>query len=121
MGQIDKKIFPKKVSDREKRRLNPEKQDKKVWFGFGMFGMVGWSIAVPAAAAAFFGLWMDSKHWGPYSWTLMLLMGGLCLGCCNAWYWIQKEQREITGKGYKKGKECKHGKDGKNEKHNKEQ
>ncbi len=98
MGKRDKKAFSEKVSDREKRRLDAGRQDKKVWFGLGMFGMIGWSIAVPAVLAAFLGIWMDSNHWGHYSWTLMLFMAGLCLGCCNAWYWIQKERREITRK-----------------------
>lgn len=77
--------------------LDPERQDKRVWFGLGMFGIVGWSIAVPTVAGAFLGIWIDSSITGRYSWTLMLFMAGLCLGCYNAWYWIQKERREITG------------------------
>jgi len=28
----------------------------------------------------------------------MLIIGGLCLGCFNAWYWMQKERQEIAGK-----------------------
>lgn len=98
MAQKERNPFPHKVSDREKRRLDSGKQDKKVWFGLGMFGMVGWSIAVPAVAATFLGTWIDSACPGRYSWTLMLFMAGLCLGCYNAWYWMQKERREITGK-----------------------
>jgi len=97
MNKVDNK-FPRQVSDREKRRLDADKQDKRVWFGLGMFGMVGWSIAVPAVAAAFLGIWIDSKQPGRYSWTLMLFMSGLCLGCYNAWYWMQKERREISRK-----------------------
>jgi ATP synthase protein I len=103
MPQKDDK-FSKRVSEREKRRLDTERQDKKIWFGLGMFGMVGWSITVPAVAAAFLGIWIDANFSGRYSWTLMLFMAGLCLGCYNAWYWMQKERREITGedKGKKK-------------------
>ncbi len=102
MKKTDRKKFPKKVSDREQSKLDAGKQEKKIWFGLGMFGMVGWSVALPAVGATFLGVWMDSRHWSSYSWTLMLFMAGLCLGCCNAWYWIQKERREITGK---KGKD----------------
>jgi len=96
MGQTRKKTFPQKVSDREKRKLDTGRQDKKIWFGLGMFGMVGWSIAVPAVAGAFLGIWIDSRQLGRYSWTLMLFMSGLCLGCYNAWYWMQKERRDIN-------------------------
>jgi len=28
---------------------------------------------------------------------LMLIIGGLCLGCYNAWYWVQKERQELVG------------------------
>lgn len=99
---MSRKTFSKKVSDREKRKIKAGTQDKKVWFGLGMFGIVGWSIAVPSVAGAFLGIWMDSRYGGTCSWTLMLFMAGLCLGCSNAWYWIQKERREITSE---KGKE----------------
>jgi ATP synthase protein I len=104
MSHPDKNRFPKKVSDREHRKLDTRRQDKRVWFGLGMFGMVGWSIAIPAVAGAFLGIWIDSKHLGRYSWTLMLFMAGLCLGCYNAWYWLQRERLEITGKNRKEKK-----------------
>lgn len=87
--------FPKDVRDRERRKLKSLKQDKHVWFGLGMFGMVGWAIALPTVIGAFIGLWIDSKIPGRYSWTLMLFMAGLCLGCYNAWYWLQKERESI--------------------------
>ena len=98
MSEPDKTQFPKKVLSREKRKLDPKRQDKRIWFGLGMFGMVGWSIAIPAVVGSFLGIWIDSSHSGRYSWTLMLFMAGLCLGCYNAWYWLQRERREITGK-----------------------
>jgi ATP synthase protein I len=104
MSKTDENKFPQKVSEREKRRLDAEKQDRKVWFGLGMFGMVGWSITVPAVAATFLGIWLDARRPGGYSWTLMLFMAGLGLGCYNAWFWLQRERREITGKNGKKNK-----------------
>jgi len=90
--------FSRQVQDREKRKLDARREDKKVWFGLGMFGMVGWSVALPTVAGGFLGTWIDS-HWpGRYSWTLMLIIGGLCLGCYNAWYWVQKERQELGSK-----------------------
>lgn len=93
-----KDTFPKQVHDREKRKLDALKEDKKVWFGLGMFGVVGWSIALPAVIGGFLGRWIDS-HWpSRYSWTLMLIIGGLGLGCFTAWNWIQQERLDLTGK-----------------------
>ena len=88
--------FSQDVRDREKRRLRSLKQDKHVWFGLGMFGMVGWSIAVPSVVGVFIGLWIDSNLTGRYSWTLMLFIVGLGLGCYNVWYWLQKERESIN-------------------------
>ncbi len=87
--------FPKDVRDRERRKLRSLRQEKQVWFGLGMFGLVGWSVAVPAVVATFIGLWIDRQIPGRYSWTLMLFIAGLCLGCYNAWYWLQKERQAI--------------------------
>lgn len=87
--------FPRQVRRREEKKLAARQEDKRVWFGLGMFGMVGWSVALPTVAGGFLGIWLDA-HWpGRYSWTLMLIMGGLGLGCYNAWYWVQKERQEL--------------------------
>jgi ATP synthase protein I len=60
-----------------------------------MYGLVGWSVAVPAVAGASLGVWLDRKLNDPFSWTLTLLFAGLMLGCINAWYWVKREsQRE---------------------------
>ena len=84
--------FPKQVRDREKRKIDARKADKKIWFGLGMFGVVGWSIALPTVVGGFVGIWLDSRWPGRYSWTLMCLAGGLALGCFTAWNWIQRER-----------------------------
>jgi predicted F0F1-ATPase subunit len=33
-----------------------------VWFGLGMMGLIGWSVAVPTLLGAALGLWLDSRH-----------------------------------------------------------
>jgi ATP synthase protein I len=91
------KIFPKQVRIKEKRKLKARDQGQGVaWFGLGMFGMVGWSVAIPTVAGIFLGIWIDVTWPSPYSWTLMLLFAGLVVGCYNAWYWIQKERKAIS-------------------------
>ena len=66
-----------------------------VWFGLGMMGLIGWSVVVPTLLGAALGLWLDNRHPGSYSWTLMLLVIGLVIGCLNAWHWVRKQDEEM--------------------------
>jgi ATP synthase protein I len=60
-----------------------------------MFGLIGWSVSVPTLVGALLGNWLDGHRPGAHSWTLSLLIAGLCVGCINAWYWVSKEAAEI--------------------------
>jgi ATP synthase protein I len=66
-----------------------------VWFGLGMMGLIGWSVVIPTLLGAALGLWLDKRYPGTQSWTLMLLVIGLIIGCLNAWHWVAKEDKEI--------------------------
>ncbi|HNW91620.1 MAG TPA: AtpZ/AtpI family protein [bacterium] len=66
-----------------------------LWFGLGLSGIVGWSVAIPALLGVAAGIWIDGRYPSQYSWTLMLLIGGVLLGCLNAWYWVQRIGRRI--------------------------
>ena len=68
-----------------------EEERPRVWFGLGMFGLVGWSVAVPTLLGVAAGLWLDARLQDRMSWTLMLLFVGAALGCLNAWYWVRRE------------------------------
>ncbi len=72
---------------------------KEVVFGIGAMGMVGWSVAIPTIVGALAGAWIDDHKWSDRSWTLALLIAGLCLGCFNAWYWVDLETRAIAERG----------------------
>jgi ATP synthase protein I len=61
------------------------------WYGLGMFGLVGWSVAVPVVAGIALGVWIDGRWPGRVSWTLTLLLAGTALGAFNAWYWVRRE------------------------------
>ena len=83
------------VAAREQRKLKARReQNRSVWFGLGMFGLVGWSVAVPALLGIALGLWIDHRWPSRLSWTLMLMVGGVALGCLNAWRWVSRESRE---------------------------
>lgn len=88
--------FSRAVEIREKRKVRAEKQKQgRFWFGLGMFGLVGWSVAVSTLVGILIGIWIDTKYRSRYSWTLMLLFFGLVMGCVNAWFWIRREREEI--------------------------
>lgn len=62
--------------------------------GIGVFGMIGWSVAVPTVAGAFVGLWLDRAWPQDFSWTIALILGGVTIGAALAWAWINKERGE---------------------------
>ena len=83
-------------SDKQERhKLNAREMGTHVWPGLGMLGLIGWSVCLPTVLGAWLGLWLDKRHPGTHTWTLALLVAGLCLGCANAWHWIGKEQDAI--------------------------
>jgi ATP synthase protein I len=67
---------------------------ESAWYGLGMFGLVGWSVAMPILGGVALGLWLDRRWPGEVSWTLTLLLAGAALGAVNAWYWVQREGRD---------------------------
>ena len=87
------KDFEHQISRKSDRKIKARKEAKNIWFGLGMFGMVGWSVAIPTLLGIGLGIWIDTHSQSKYSWTLMLLIIGVALGCFNAWYWISKESQ----------------------------
>lgn len=90
------KDFSRQVGAKAARKLKARRNATPgVWFGLGMMGLIGWSVVVPTLLGAALGIWLDNRHAGSHSWTLMLLVIGLALGCLNAWHWVGKEDREM--------------------------
>jgi ATP synthase protein I len=88
------KALIEQVGAKEERKLKARGAgNHDVWFWLGMFGLVGWSVAIPAVLAVALGVWLDKTWPSRFSWTLMLLLIGVVLGCFNAWYWITRESR----------------------------
>jgi len=82
----------RKIGTKESRKLRAQReQDRGVWFGLGMFGLVGWSVAIPTLIFIALGVWIDNTWPSRYSWTLMMLFVGVVLGCLNAWFWVKRE------------------------------
>jgi len=87
--------FAGQVGAKAARKIKARKSTQGVWFGLGMMGLIGWSVAIPTLLGAALGLWLDKHHPGTHSWTLALLVAGLMLGCWNAWHWVSKEEKAM--------------------------
>ena len=88
-----KAAFLKKITRKAQRKLHARQSRTQVWLGMRMFGLVGWAVTVPTLLGIAIGVWLDRQVQSQYSWTLMLLLIGLGLGCFNAWYWVTKESQ----------------------------
>lgn len=90
-------IYSQKVGEKEKRKLKALREKKKsIWSGLGMFGMVGWSVAIPTLLGAILGIWLDEIYPQSFSWTLTFLVIGLLIGCVIAWFWVSNEDKDIN-------------------------
>jgi ATP synthase protein I len=84
------------IGDKASRKLAAQRDPSHgVWFGLGMMGLIGWSVAIPTVLGAVLGLWLDTRHPGSHSWTLALLVAGLVIGCLNAWHWVAKQDQAM--------------------------
>jgi ATP synthase protein I len=87
-----KKEFSATVDEKATRRLKARRsRNRGVWFGMGMFGLVGWTVAIYTILGVVLGTWIDRRWPSGYSWTLSLLLIGLGVGILNAWHWVKKE------------------------------
>jgi ATP synthase protein I len=99
-----------RVANQARRKLRARRhRDRSTWFGLGMYGLVGWSVVMPTLLGVAAGLWIDSRWPSRFSWTLMLMLAGLLLGCWNAWYWVSLEQRAIRRERGDEDEEDEHG------------
>lgn len=90
------KAFVQEITRKAQRKLKYQHDESKgVWFGLGMAGIIGWSVAVPTIGGALLGLWWDQHHPGTRSWTLALLAAGLVVGCANAWHWVSEQDNAM--------------------------
>lgn len=58
--------------------------------GLGVFGVIGWSVAIPTVGGAFLGMWLNRVAPQSFSWPIALILGGVVVGAMVAWSWIDK-------------------------------
>ena len=88
--------FSREIDSKAKLKLKAQQNHNPgLWYGLGKMGLIGWAVVVPTLLGAALGIWIDNHYPGTYSWTLMLLLIGLIIGCLNAWHWVTKEDKEM--------------------------
>ena len=82
------------VARQEARKLKArrERGRRSLWFGLGLMGVVGWSVALPTVLGVLAGHWLDAHYPGPLSWSLTLLVLGAAIGGLNAWRWLRRQR-----------------------------
>lgn len=94
-GQAPRDQLKRKVVSKERRKLRARREgDRSAWFGLGMFGLVGWSVVVPALLGIAVGSWLDANWPSRVSWKITLLFMGVVVGFSNAYRWMHVENEE---------------------------
>ena len=94
--------FSRLIASKTRRKLEAARAGPpSPWFGLGMLGVIGWSVAVPTLLGAMLGGWLDRHHPSRHSWTLALLVAGLFVGCATAWHWVSDQMSRPRSFGEK--------------------
>lgn len=91
MADREQDGFLESVGRKARRKIAAQGDREGVWFWMGMFGLVGWSVAIPTLLGVALGWWLDDVWSQDFSWTLTFLIVGLGVGCLNAWFWVRQE------------------------------
>lgn len=83
-----------KIEKESRKKIKAKKEGSEVMFGLGLFGIVGWSIAIPTVIGIAIGVFLDKKYTQSFSWTITFLFAGVILGSFNAWHWIKENTED---------------------------
>jgi ATP synthase protein I len=96
--QDDDEQFVADVARKAELKLAAQHDPPVVGLGLGMFGAIGWSVAIPTLLGALLGSWWDRHQSGARSYTLIFMVAGLVLGCANAWRWVANANADIRSR-----------------------
>lgn len=84
--------FRDRISRKTARRRRARSESGRgIWYGLGMMGLVGWTVAAPVLLAVVLGVWLDRMMDSGITWTLSLVFLGFGIGCLTAWRWVRRE------------------------------
>ena len=99
-GLLDKKKLSteeellKKIQRDSAKKVKARREGSEIMFGLGLFGIVGWSIAIPTLLGIALGVFLDKRYTQSFSWTITLLFAGVILGAYNAWRWVKEKSEK---------------------------
>lgn len=88
-GNTPEEELLRTIEKQTRQKIRSREEGREILFGLGLFGIVGWSIAIPTLIGVFAGVLLDRRFDMGFSWTLTLLFVGVVVGCLNAWRWIR--------------------------------
>ncbi|MFO7760179.1 MAG: AtpZ/AtpI family protein [Thermodesulfobacteriota bacterium] len=87
-----KEKLPEIIKGKCRKRLEAEQEKQgSIFFGLGLFGTVGWCVAIPTVLGTLLGRWLDTIYQSETSWTITGLIAGLAVGCLVAWRWLNRQ------------------------------
>ena len=87
--------FARQIDTKERRKIKARRErQRSPWFWAGMFGLVGWCVAIPTTIGVYLGIKLEQWYPGPFSWPLTGVVVGIAMGCLNAWFWVVRESRD---------------------------
>ena len=83
-GRDDKELYDE-IGRKEERRRKARRRrgGHSFWLGLSMFGLVGWSVAIPTLLLTALGIWLDTRYGNGISWTLTGLFTRLVIVSSN--------------------------------------
>jgi ATP synthase protein I len=88
----EKKDFRNQAIKKEARKVKARrKKEVNAWWGFGLFGLVGWAVIIPALIGIFIGGLIEHYFTGSHAWTLALLLVGIGVGIVSALFLLARE------------------------------
>ena len=83
-----------KISSDANKKIESRKKGKEIMFGLGVFGIVGFSIAIPTLLGILLGTYLDGRTDSSVSFTITFMLVGLTMGCFNAWRWVKQTSED---------------------------
>ena len=84
------------VSKKIDRKLNAKTRRQFLLRAFSLFGLIGWSVAIPTIICAYIGMYVDRHYPSKYiSYTLYFILFGLVAGGYNAFRWMKREKDRL--------------------------
>jgi ATP synthase protein I len=91
MAETPQQRMLRDVAAKQERMLRARREKKGNWTALTILGVVGWSVVAPTLAGIALGVWIDTRWPGRFSWTVILLVAGLVIGCLTAWRRIRED------------------------------